>query len=342
MLPVLPFELQLRIIELAVPPLTKRNLGKVRRLSTTLPLVCRAWRDFAYRVVPVVPMLTVEGCEWYGLHPETVLDTIAASGRVVRGVELDLRAMYRDIKSAQYMFLRVLEQAEEAWLDLPEDGVRSPFSVAELGARSFIVLESADFFALSPHIDVPRLYPNDAGRYDYGNWPVGPLHPRVETLSLALVPAYSLSLFSPSIKQLLFTTWQDDQIDVSRVWPCFPNLEILGVVVCNPFDCDFRLYVMNEHSRTHTALRHLCFHDACNHGLKRCVLFTADVTSLTLPPSLLTFTVRHASTLTSGQRSIVSAACKQNDTAFIEEVYTLAQGQWEDAWDIEEWALSVA
>ncbi|GJN93930.1 hypothetical protein Rhopal_006989-T1 [Rhodotorula paludigena] len=309
MLPVLPLELQLRIIELAVPPLTKRNLGKVRQLSTTLPLVCRAWRDFAYRAVPVVPRFTIEGRDWRGPDPETILDAITASGRVVREVELDLRTLCRGVESGQHVIRHLLRTAAEAWLELPGDEAYGPFYVDELGAR---------FCACHAFTSTTST---------------------TSTSALGLLASF---IGVPSIKQLLFTTWQRNNIGITLMWRCYPNLEILGVGVCAPRENDFRMYDINEHSRANRALRHLCLVEACDSKLERCALFSADLPSLTLPPSLATFTVRHPSTLTSRQRSAIAEACHRNDTTFIEQVFTFAQGQTKDEWDIEEWALSVA
>ncbi|GJN93908.1 hypothetical protein Rhopal_006967-T1 [Rhodotorula paludigena] len=277
MFPVLPLELQLRIIELAVPPLTKRNLGKVRRLSTRLPLVCRSWRDFAYRVVPVVPRFTItcEGRDWDDPDPETILDAVAASGRVVREVELDLKLMEDDIEVSR--FNRVLRGFEEVWLDLPADETNS---------------------------------------------------------------ANSLDTVNPSIRRLVFTTWQGADLDLSNIWPFTPNLEILGIAVRPPYSGCFEWDVF-EGSRASNTVRHVCLQFAYDRKTGRCTLFDPDLFSLALPPSLLTLTVRHPSILTSGQRSVITAACQRNDTIFVEQVYTLAPGQKVDGWDIEEWALSV-
>ncbi|GAA6005238.1 uncharacterized protein JCM10292_005353 [Rhodotorula paludigena] len=318
MLPVLPLELQLRIIELAVPPLTKRNLGKVRQLSTTLPLVCRAWMNLAYRAVPVVPRFVFNKGDRAGTAPDLTLDTIAASGRVAREVELDLGMLAGLEVFEQLSNSRLTQTPNALWLDLPDDQRGGTFLVE--------------------NFDVPRLHLDDARWCASGTWLIGSLQPRVETLSLSSMQANSLDTVDPSIRRLVFTTWEGADLDLSNIWPFTPNLEILGIAVRPPYSGCFEWDVF-EGSRASNTVRHVCLQFAYDRKTGRCTLFDPDLFSLALPPSLLTLTVRHPSILTSGQRSVITAACERNSTTFIEQAYTLGQGQLEDEWDIEEWAL---
>lgn len=188
--------------------------------------------------------------------------------------------------------------------------------------------------------DVLKLHLDDSEWCHRAAWPVGSLQPRVETLSLSSMQANSLDTVNPSIRRLVFTTWQGADLDLSNIWPFTPNLEILGIAVRPPYSGCFEWDVF-EGSRASNTVRHVCLQFAYDRKTGRCTLFDPDLFSLALPPSLLTLTVRHPSILTSGQRSVITAACQRNDTIFVEQVYTLAPGQKVDGWDIEEWALSV-
>ncbi|BGP51553.1 hypothetical protein JCM10450v2_007499 [Rhodotorula kratochvilovae] len=91
MTPTLPLEIQLHILELAVPPLTRKHLADHRELMRTWTLVCRDWRKEARRIVAAVPKLDYTTSDPEAVRAaEAVLASAMAGGRAISNLEVEL------------------------------------------------------------------------------------------------------------------------------------------------------------------------------------------------------------------------------------------------------------
>ncbi|BGP43600.1 hypothetical protein JCM10449v2_007641 [Rhodotorula kratochvilovae] len=118
MQPTLPLELQLQILELAIPPLTRKNLPHLRELMKTWPLVSRAWKAWAYAKIPVVPKLVLRDAETDQAMLDRSLAAVAASGRAVKRFEVDIGEwMAADVTDHELRDFN--KDIEELWITLP-------------------------------------------------------------------------------------------------------------------------------------------------------------------------------------------------------------------------------
>ncbi|BGP43605.1 hypothetical protein JCM10449v2_007646 [Rhodotorula kratochvilovae] len=303
MQPTFPLELQLQVLELAIPPLTRKNLPHLRELMKTWPLVSRAWKAWAYAKVPVIPKLVLSDAE----TDQATLDRFRA---VVR-FEVDVE-VWEAAEVTADMLREVAKDAKALWVTLPQGDYEW---LLELPALH--------------HLDIDDEY-RDAARDIFDK-----SHALLQYLVLRRMIIYNVAATFASVTTLVMSTCLVYD-DVLTLFKRFPSLRILALHEGNAFGNIDK--VLTRTSSYPPTLQHLLLSDCAS----QCSSLPPSV-PLRFPATLKTLTLRYSISAPPQCRTtaeLVRTACAGTNTKFIEVVYD-RDDPLEAAFDIEEWALSV-
>ncbi|BGP51819.1 hypothetical protein JCM10450v2_007775 [Rhodotorula kratochvilovae] len=310
MQPTLPLELQLQILELAIPPLTRKNLPHLRELMKTWPLVSRAWKAWAYAKIPVVPKLVLRDAETDQAMLDRSLAAVAASGRAVKRFEVDIGEwMAADVTDHELRDFN--KDIEELWITLP------------LHDSEWLLLPGLRHL----HIDD---YERDAAENLLGVSP-----PHLEYLALGDVDVPLLETTFATITTLVLGDYYFEDT-VPSLLSCFPSLRIFALHDKATFGNED---ILLAHTSSYPAtLHHLLLSD-CEWQVSS----RAPSVPLHFPATLKTLTLRYSYSALPQCRTtadLVRAACIGTETTFT-EVYFNRADPLETDFDVEAWALSV-
>ncbi|KPV73219.1 uncharacterized protein RHOBADRAFT_45787 [Rhodotorula graminis WP1] len=204
MAPTLPLELQLFVIDLALPPLTRKSLAELSELMKTWTLVDRAWHAYLVAKVPVVPRLVLREDERDVAAFERFREVVEAAGRVVEHCELDMRRWKGEILEGHHL-KNALRRYKTAWVDLPWTPCTWPLE------------HLAGLTRLSMNDDLHEEPPTLATS----------VNARLEHVALTCVDLADVDLSGAHIKSILFNKCY--RIDSQIFSAGFPSLEVLGI-----------------------------------------------------------------------------------------------------------------
>ncbi|GAA5848685.1 hypothetical protein JCM9279_002740 [Rhodotorula babjevae] len=313
MAPTVPLELQLLVIDLAIPPLTRKNLGAVRALMRRVPLVNRVWRSYVYDKIPVVPKLVLHDVQKDQTELEHFKEVVEHAGRVVEHCDLDLRRWDATVVKERAL-QAVLNRYQTAWVDLPNQICDWPFQ----------------------HLDsLTRLYIDDH-RYEDPPTLAGAVGGRLTSFAMANVDLDQRAyLRFPLVKALVIDNCMG--LNASSVFNMFPVVEILGVHATEHAD-----RMLFEGATTYSStVRHILF------SYKDDEFARQSLPNITYPSTLRTLTVRRRPARASpptippppvdAELGRVREACAKSGT-----IFTVIEAPEDDsAFDVEAWALSV-
>ncbi|BGP43340.1 hypothetical protein JCM10450v2_007490 [Rhodotorula kratochvilovae] len=313
----LPLELQLHILELAVPPFTRKHLAEHRELMRTWTLVCRDWRDAAPKIVATVPKLDFNDPRWETLcHLEDQLASATAGGRTVTRLEVQLdelgdRSWPGNFFESVYHADRTRDnlRIEELWITAPR--------VAELKLEKFANLR--------------RLNLENRHRNEY---PLV-LHNLSDLLPASLVSLRLRNIEAQVCPLGLHTLILDHCDWNTSIYDSLPNLRLLAVrQLCSYVTPDDMLVYLKQAPST---LEHAYF--PYSTPWEDGYWDPVELRPLTLPAALKSLTFRYTSTpIPDEYWAPLHATCEAHAVRLAEVV--CSEEDVED-WKAEEWAWSL-
>ncbi|GAA5829954.1 hypothetical protein JCM3770_005528 [Rhodotorula araucariae] len=302
MQPSLPPELQLYILELAIPLLTRTHLAEFRKLMRTWPLVSRAWRTWAYEKVPVVPRLALPDDKPGSTTLVHFLNIVAFSGRTVKRFEIIL-------DSGKYSYSELLDRLHD---------IHEPVEQLWLTSGGFHIEWLFSFSQLC------RLSPAPAGSH--------PIPPPLTHLTVHHI-TFDLDVTLPHLDTLVLESSIMFNMP-PRLLPRVPSLRILVLDRSYVNGTEAFLAQGNAYPPT---LQHIVLSDSFEQNFDGLPL-----PPFSFPSSLKSITCRYESNMDGAFRTSASlrTACAGTETEYIEMVYD-KDDPLETAFDAEAWALSV-